>query len=124
MVETSSHLILNCNLFGSVWNHILQWIGVSAVMPVSVVDHFVQFNYFGGAAKSRRSILQVIWFATAWEIWKERNKRIFNAHESSIMQVVDKIKSVTFKWLKVKFTSLPFNYYGWWLSPFTILGID
>jgi len=124
MVETSSHLILHCNLFDSVWNHILQWIGVYAVMLVSVVDHFVQFSYFGGAAKLRRSILQVIWFATAWEIWKERNERIFNAHESSIMQVVDKIKSVTFRWLKVKFTSLPFNYYGWWLSPFTILGID
>jgi hypothetical protein len=75
------------------------------------------------AAKSRHSILQVIWFATVWEIWKERNNRIFNAKESSIMQVVDKIKSLTYRWLKEKLVTLPFNYHGRWLRPFTVLGI-
>ena len=123
LVETSSHLFLHYTLFASVWNHIYQWIGVSAFMPADVADHFIQFSYIGGAAKTRCSILQVIWFATTWEIWKERNNKIFNAKESSIMQVVDKIKSVTFRWLKVKCISLPFNYHDWWLSPFTILGI-
>jgi len=112
LVETSSHLFLHCNLFCSVWNYIFQWLGVSAVVPVAVVDHFIQFSYIAGAAKSRRLILQGIWFATTWKIWKERNNKIFNAHKSSIMQVVDKIKSVIFRWLKVKFASLPFNYHG------------
>jgi hypothetical protein len=73
-VETSSHLFLHCNLFGSVWNHNFQWLGVSAVMPAAVVDHFIQFIYIGGAAKSRRSILQVIWFATASVVIMERMK--------------------------------------------------
>jgi hypothetical protein len=64
-VETSSHLLLHCNLFGSVWNHIYRWVGVSAVMPATVIDHLViQFSHIGGATKTRRSILQVIWFAT------------------------------------------------------------
>ena len=35
----------------------------------------------------------------------------------------DKIKSLTFMWLKARFFTLPFNFHGWWLSPFTILGI-
>jgi len=63
-VETSSHLFLHCNFFGSVWNQILRWLGVSSVMPCDVLTHFNQFSFFGGAAKSRRSILQIIWFAT------------------------------------------------------------
>jgi len=50
-------------------------------MPLDVAGHFTQFSFFGGATKSRRSLLQVIWFATMWEIWKERNNRIFNAKE-------------------------------------------
>jgi len=91
-VETSSHLLLHCNLFVSVWNHIYQWLGVSAVMPATVTDHFIQFSHIGVATKTRQSILQVIWFAIAWEIWKERNNKNFNAMESSISQVVDKIK--------------------------------
>jgi len=72
-------LFLHSNLFGSVWNYILRWLGVSAVLPFDVADHFNQFNFLGGVAKSRRSISQVIWFATVWEIWKERNNIIFNA---------------------------------------------
>jgi len=101
----------------------LQWLGVVAVLPIEAASHFYQFSFLGGAAKSRWSILQVISFATVWEIWKERNNRIFNAKECSILQVVDKIKSVTYMWLRVKFTSLAFNYHGWWLNRFTIIGI-
>jgi len=66
--------------------------------------------------------MQVLWFATMWEIWKERNNMIFNAKECSILQVVDKIKALFFMWLKAKFVSLPFNFHGWWLNPLAILG--
>jgi len=58
-----------------------------------------------------------------WEIWNERNNKLFTGKECTIVQVVDKIKSLTFMWLKAKFPSLPFNYHDWWLSPYTILGI-
>lgn len=92
------------------------------MMPLDVTGHLKQFTFLGGVSKSRQSILQVIWFATLWEIWKERNNGIFNSKVSSIMQVVDRIKLLTFKWLKVKYATLPFNYHGWWLSPFTIVG--
>jgi hypothetical protein len=122
-VETSSHLLLHCSMFGSVWYHILRWLGVSAVLPCDADSHYYQFGYIGGVSKTRRSILQVIWCATVWEIWKERNNRIFNATTCPITQVVDKIKSLTFMWLKGKHVSLPLNYHGWWLSPFSILGI-
>lgn len=121
--ETSAHLFLHCNLFSSVWHHIFQWLVISAVLPFDLAAFFNQFSFFGGAAKSRRSILQVIWFATVWEIWKERNNRIFNAKDSTILQVVDKVKSLTYRWLKEKVSNLPLNYHSWWLRPFTVLGI-
>jgi len=57
--------------------------------------------------------MQVLWFATVWEIWKERNNMLFNGKEFSILKVVDKIKSFSFMWLKAKFASLPLNYHGW-----------
>jgi len=98
-------------------------IGVSSVLPSDVISLFNQFNFIGGAVKSRRVLLQVIWFAKVWEIWKERNNRVFNDKNSSISQVVDKIKSLTFMRLKEKYVSLPANYHGWWLSPFALLGI-
>jgi len=86
-------------------------------------DHFNQFSFSGGISKVRRSILQAIWIATVWEIWKERNKRLFNDKVCSIIQVVEKIKILAYSWLKVKFVALPLNYHGRWLSLFAILGI-
>ena len=86
-------------------------------------DHFNQFNFGGGNEKRWRSNLQVIWFATVWKIWKERNNKLFKGKECSITHVVDKIKSLAFMWLKAKFASFPFNYHDWWLSLFTMFGI-
>jgi hypothetical protein len=123
LIETSTHLFLHCYHFGSVWNHILRWLGISTAMLNDVSGHFSQFYHLGGVSRSRQFILQIIWIASVWEIWKERNNRIFKAQESSIMQVVDRIKFLTFKWLKVKFINISLNYHVWWLSPFTILGI-
>jgi hypothetical protein len=40
-------------------------------MPNNAPNHFNQFSFLGGVAKSKQNILQAIWFATVWEIWKE-----------------------------------------------------
>jgi len=113
-LEESSHrLFLHYNVFGSVCHFIYKWIGVVAVIPYNVSDHFNQFSYSSDVSKVRRSIIQVIWFASVWEIWKERNNKIFTDKECSVIQVVDKIKSLAFRWLKGKFPTLPFNYHGW-----------
>jgi len=67
-----------------------------------------------------------VWYYTIISmkiISKERNNRLFNGKECLIIQVVYKIKSLTLRWLKAKFSTLPFNYHGWWLNPFTILDI-
>jgi len=123
LVESTPHLFLHCNIFISVWHLIYRWIGVLVTNPFYVPDHLHQFVYCGGIGKKRRSILQVIWYAAGWEIWKERNNRLFKGKESPVFQVVERIKSISYMWLKVKHISLPFNLHGWWLSPFTILCI-
>jgi len=66
--ESSNHLFLHYNIFGSVWHLIYRWLGIEAVVPYFVSDHFNQLSFNGGIAKKRRLIIQVIWFATVWEI--------------------------------------------------------
>jgi len=53
-------------------------------LSYDVSSHFNQFSFIGSAAKSKQHILQAIWFATVWEIWKERNNRAFNEKKGSI----------------------------------------
>jgi len=40
-METSSHLLLHCDIFGSVWYFILRWLGIYSVMPYDVSSHFI-----------------------------------------------------------------------------------
>lgn len=105
-METSCHLLFHCNFFGSIWHYIFRWLGIATVSPFDAANHFTQFSFVCGVARTWVSMLQVIWFASVWEIWKERNNRLFNGKDCSIMQVVEKIKSHTFMWLKNKFHNL------------------
>jgi len=102
----------------------LHWVGISMVAPFDVVDHFTQFLLSGGGSQVLNTLLKTIWFATIWEIWKEKNNRIFKDKECSIMHVIDKIKSLSFSWLKEKFVQFSLNYHGWWLSPLAMIGIS
>lgn len=37
----------------------------------------------------------LIWHATIWSIWKERNARIFNNQMKEVEELVDEIKAVS-----------------------------
>jgi len=116
-METVDHLFLHCSLFGTIFFVV----DFSTAVPLHVSDHFTQLCVGGGGPQVQQTILNVIWFAIVWEIWKERNNRIFNDKECSILQIVDKIKSLSYSWLKEKF-HISLNYHGWWLSPLAVLG--
>ena len=49
--ESANHLFLHCSFFGSVWNDILHWVGISMVTPFEVSDHFTQFILGGGGSQ-------------------------------------------------------------------------
>jgi len=69
LMETSSHLFLHCQFFGDVWHFIHLWLGVCSVIPNVAADYLNQFGFVGGNCSKRRlSIMQLIWYATVWEI--------------------------------------------------------
>jgi hypothetical protein len=62
------------------------WVGISSADPFFIRDHFVQFIHY------RRSFLQLFRLCSIWVVWHEWNSRIFKANESTIHQLLDKIK--------------------------------
>ena len=55
--ESASHLFLHCDIFGSLWQNVRSWIGVSRVEPYEICDHFFQFTHYTGSAKKHTSLL-------------------------------------------------------------------
>ena len=67
-----------------------------------------------GLPRSTYLHLRVIWFASVWVIWKERNNRVFNNVVSTPAVLLEKVKLNSFLWLKSKQTPFSYSYHDWW----------
>lgn len=79
------------------------------VIGIVIVDHFNQFGYLTGGSKARQSIMSKIWFSFVWVIWKERNTRTFSKNEDYIHHLSNKVKLLSYMWLKAKYINLTFG---------------
>jgi len=122
--ESASHLFLHCDSFGSIWQHIRNWLGVSGVETYNIGDHFIQFINYIGTSTKRHSLMQLMWLSCVWIIWTERNNKIFKNFQTSMLELLEKIKHYSYWWLKAKKTIFVFGSQRWWSDPLQCLGID
>ncbi|CAJ2648491.1 unnamed protein product [Trifolium pratense] len=123
VVESTQHVFLVCSTFGSLWSFVGSWIGSSLVIAQTIPDHFVQFTSSTGGSHARRSFMQLIWLACVWVVWTERNHRLFTGSTTSVHQMLDKIKSFSYRWLKATSSTLTLNCHMWWSSLLLCLGL-
>jgi len=122
--ETVPHLFIHCPTFGTLWQHIRSWIGMSGVDPLNIDDHFTQFTHSSGHSKARQSFLQLIWLLCIWLVWNERNNRLYNNIEANIDRLEEKVKFHSLWWLKANKSTFIFGTHRWWSNPLLCLGID
>jgi hypothetical protein len=122
-LENAEHLFLGCDFFGRVWTQVLLWLGLSYAAPVRCRDHYLQFGHMAGLPHFSHSFIQLIWLACVWTIWKERNNRIFTQKATPISILSDRVKLLSFKWLKARLHSFVFSYHDWWQHPMSCMGI-
>jgi hypothetical protein len=122
--ESVAQLFLHCDVFGSLWQLIRSWIGIIGVDPNNISDHFYQFIHCTGHSKKRRSFLQLLWLLCVWQVWNERNNRIFNNIQTSSLQLLDRVKYHSLWWLKANNVNFMYGSHRWWSNPLMCLGID
>jgi hypothetical protein len=123
MEEMSYHLFLSCPILGTIWYHLRHWLDISAVDPMCLSDHFLQFGQLGGNSSCLRSTVVLIWLSCIWVLRKERDNKIFNNKATSIAELVDKVKFHFFWWLKAKHVIFAISYHCWWLKLLAYLSI-
>jgi len=60
-LETSEHLFLSCDFYGSLWREERSWLSVPGPDPHNISDHLHQFTHSAGSLRVRRSFLQLVW---------------------------------------------------------------
>jgi hypothetical protein len=92
----------------------------------SVIDSwsFYAVFFFDGGSQARRSFLQLLWLCSICVVWHERNSRIFKAKESTVLQMLEKVKVHSLWWMKSCNMNLGLNFYVWWSNFFVCLEID
>ncbi|GAU35957.1 hypothetical protein TSUD_147420 [Trifolium subterraneum] len=121
--ESAHHSFLSCSTFGSLWPLVSSWAGSSLVTAQTLPDHFVQFTSSAGGSRARRSFMQLLWLVSVWVVWTERNHRLFRGSANSLSHMLDKMKTFSYRWLRVNNSTIALNFHSWWFSPMLCLGL-
>jgi len=122
--ESATHLFFHCDTFGALWQHVRKWLGVSGADLYTVHVHFLQFSNALGTSRIRRSFMQLLWLLCVWILWNERNNRLFNNVQMSLIELLEKVKFNSLWWLKANNATFIFGTQRWWSNPLQCLDID
>jgi len=122
ITETVAHLFLACGNSVILWSLVSVWLGLSLVHHNDLRQHYHQFCFMAGL-RNTQSYFTGIWYATAWEIWKDMNKHIFHNEASHILVLLERVKRTSFLWMKARNASFIYCYYDWWIHPLFCMGV-
>jgi hypothetical protein len=101
-METSAHLFMECGVTKSIWKRVADWIGAPNLAPEnwlqteSLQDWILHMT--DGLQQSSREALKSLIILVIWEIWRERNNRIFRQVRRSIHQILSDIQDAAKTW--------------------------
>lgn len=108
-------------LYGSILG--IGW-GISGVDPFTLHDHFYQFTNSIGMCRKIRSFMQLLWLLGVWLLWTERNNRVFKNVQTTMVDLLEKVKYHSLWWLKAHNAAFIFGNHNWWSNPLLCLSFD
>ncbi|KAD7117196.1 hypothetical protein E3N88_04464 [Mikania micrantha] len=100
MEETALHLFTACSVASVIWSWLSEWTKVPQIFFFSIEDLFRVGTLMDGSKIQRRCVQDIILVA-CWNIWKERNKVIFEDTKVEIKKIVENIKFLSFLWILI-----------------------
>jgi len=86
--ESVQHLFFNCPVAGNIWRYLLQWQGITRSNQGWMEEVQWAQQHCKGRSKGA-SVYKMVLAAAVYQVWKERNNRIFQ-HSSRSQHVIIK----------------------------------
>ncbi|XP_050217406.1 uncharacterized protein LOC126668243 [Mercurialis annua] len=118
--ETQNHILMHCPFASSVWNNILRKVGISSVMPNKIDEFLLQWNSLIPRC-SNPKLWHSLWDITIWELWKSRNRRIFEQKSTGIEDLVFRNFISACFYFSCNVTSFPYSGMDFFRNPDCIL---
>jgi hypothetical protein len=99
--ESGAHLLFKCRYSIRVWSNLKNWLGIDDLDPTTWHDFHSVKRWWAEVIHKRgqsRKALASLAMLVSWEIWKERNARVFRNKSVTIAMLVTKIKDEANLW--------------------------
>ena len=99
--ESAAHLLFQCSFSSRVWTVVKSWLGMHDIFPSdwriipTVKDWWEEVIH--GVSQHGKALASLA-MLVSWELWKERNARVFRNQSSTMEMVANKIKDETRLW--------------------------
>jgi hypothetical protein len=114
--ESANHLFLHCRTAHKVWYEIFKWLGLVVVMPPNILSLFACVSDAARSNKVRSGFL-LVWHTVLWSLWRARNDDIFNGVKKGVVDTVEDIKVLSWKWSVDRLKISPCLFYEWIWDP-------
>lgn len=100
MQESAAHLIFKCRFSVRIWNAVFSWLGLA--IPTAPWLLFDSVKSWWDAVLSDNTLptkaLSSLLLLVGWQIWNERNARVFRSKAAPVAIVMRRIKEEVTLW--------------------------
>lgn len=98
--ETIDHILIACVFARETWFRALSWLGMERLTPTPMDASFQGWWRRANrrAATEERRGLNSLVMLVAWELWKQRNRCVFDAAKPCVQTVLQQIKDEAKAW--------------------------
>jgi hypothetical protein len=97
--ETINHLLITYPVAKEVWWSTCYWVRCTCNLgaAVTIQDWWEQLLLMQGAG--RRDGVSTLFMLVCWQLWKERNARVFDRRSATVAMVLDRIRAEADLWI-------------------------
>ncbi|XP_071729053.1 uncharacterized protein [Rutidosis leptorrhynchoides] len=105
-----------CKSVLDIWNGVYKWWGFN-IPPNARINNMFAGEGGNGLSGLDKSIWQAVEWVTGYQIWKNRNLKVFHKDSWATAKMVNEIQVKTYEWINNRSKTITLDWHKWMLDP-------